>query len=267
MGAWAEPQPILYIISFVLCTPFLIPSPLFSYLHVLTLSIFPDSPALPATGRPRRGHLPLLWPSDHPLLHAERKPSAKTRPRFTIIHNPTTEHVQIFRRQPENWGGGWLGDSGRQQLARRPVCMFSLFNQSAFPYMLFSHLLTPPCCPALFCPSGKRCFTNLPANSGLNFNFCFLPWPHTAQICRCCAVWRASVSQKWTNHADSLQTALIYVQLSPGANRQVNKAWQRWGDTLSVNCCPSLFKYIVCLCNILLQGVKPCTGDKLLLCT
>lgn len=208
--------------------------------------------------------------SDHLTIHC-CMPNANPQrrwdlgsPSFTILRLNTC----MFSAGSQKIGGvGWLGDSGRQQLARRPVCMFSLFNQSAFPYMLFSHLLTPSCCPALFCPSGKRCFTSQPANSGLNFNFCFLPWPHTAQICRCCAVWRASVSQKWTNHADSLQTALIYVQLSPGANRQVNKAWQRWGDTLSVNCCPSLFKYIVCLCNILLQGVKPCTGDKLLLCT
>lgn len=179
-------------------------------------------------------------------------------PRFTIIHNPTTEHVQIFRRQPGIGGvGGW--ETGRQQLIRKQVCMFSFFNQSAFPYVLF-FLLTPSSCPALFCPPtphpGKRCFTNQPANTGLNFNFSFLPWPHTAQICCCCAVWGASVSQKWTIRADSLQTALIYVPLSPGANRQVNKAWQRWGDTLSVSCCPSLFKYIVCLCNIPLQGIN-----------
>lgn len=205
--------------------------------------------------------------SDHLTIHCcMQNANSQQRwdlgsPSFIILRRNACR----FSSGSQKLGGGWWWDSGRQQLARRHVFMSSLSNQSAFPYILFSPLLTPSWCPALFCPPGKRCFTNPPANTGLNFNRCFLPWPHTAQICCCCAVWRASVSQKWTNRADSLQTALIYVQLSPGANRQVNKAWQRWVDTLSVNCCPSLFKYIVCLCNIPLQGVKPCTGDKLLL--
>lgn len=91
--------------------------------------------------RPRRGHLPLLWPSDHPLLRAERKPSAKMRPQFSIIHNPTTEHVQNIRRQPEIWG--WVvGRLWAPTACRRHVCMSSLFNQSAFPY--FPICFSPP---------------------------------------------------------------------------------------------------------------------------
>lgn len=98
--------------------------------------------------------------------------------------------------------------------------------------------------------------TTPPANTILNFDSCFLAWPRAARICCCCVDLGVSVSQKWTNRTDSLQTAVIYTQVSPGADKQVNKAWQRWGDTLSANCCPSLFKYTVSLCITVTGGCK-----------
>lgn len=98
--------------------------------------------------------------------------------------------------------------------------------------------------------------TTPPANTILNFDSCFLAWPRAAPICCCCADLGVSVSQKWTNRTDSLQTAVIYTRVSPGADKQVNKAWQRWGDTLSANCCPSLFKYTVSLCITVTGGCK-----------
>lgn len=98
--------------------------------------------------------------------------------------------------------------------------------------------------------------TTPPANTILNFDSCFLAWPRAARICCCYVDLGVSVSQKWTNRTDSLQTAVIYTQVSPGADKQVNKAWQRWGDTLSANCCPSLFKYTVSLCITVTGGCK-----------